>query len=78
MRIQAIYMKGVLPLRVVAVAISRAQRGLKGLNRLRRASPIPPDQAIGLFGFYTMTMKFAHILGPLLLSIASARTVDPK
>jgi UMF1 family MFS transporter len=63
---------------VMAVTIGCVQGGVQGLSRSLYASIIPPDQPGEFFGFYNMTTKFAHVLGPAMVAIAAMLSDDPK
>ena len=47
-------------------------------NRCEIASLIPPEQPGEFFGFYNMTTKFAHVLGPAMVAIAAMLTDEPR
>ena len=63
---------------VMAVTIGCVQGGVQGLSRSLYASIIPPDQPGEFFGFYNMTTKFAHVVGPAMVAIAAMLSDDPK
>ena len=63
---------------VMAVIIGCVQGGVQGLSRSLYATLIPPDQPGEFFGFYNMTTKFAHVLGPAMVAIAAMLTDEPK
>ncbi|MCG8371569.1 MAG: MFS transporter, partial [Proteobacteria bacterium] len=63
---------------VLAVIIGCVQGGVQGLSRSLFASLIPRDQPGEFFGFYNMTTKFAHVLGPAMVAIAATLSDDPK
>ena len=63
---------------IMAVIIGCVQGGVQGLSRSLYASLIPPDQPGEFFGFYNMTTKFAHVLGPAMVAIAAMLSDDPK
>ncbi len=63
---------------VLAIIIGCVQGGVQGLSRSLYATLIPPDQPGEFFGFYNMTTKFAHILGPAMVAIAAMLTDEPK
>lgn len=62
----------------MAILIGVVQGGVQGLSRSVYASLIPPRQPGEFFGFYSMTTKLAHVLGPALVAIASLLSDDPK
>lgn len=63
---------------VMAIIIGMIQGGAQGLSRSVYASLIPADQPGEFFGFYSMTTKFAHILGPAMVATAAMLSDDPK
>ncbi len=63
---------------IMAVVIGMVQGGAQGLSRSVYASLIPADQPGEFFGFYSMTTKFAHVLGPAMVAIAAMLSDDPK
>ncbi len=63
---------------VMAVIIGCVQGGVQGLSRSVYASLIPKDQPGEFFGFYNMTTKFAHVVGPTLVAITAMLTDNPK
>jgi UMF1 family MFS transporter len=73
-----IQMSDVREFYVMAVIIGAVQGGVQGLSRSVYASLIPPEQPGEFFGFYSMTTKFAHVLGPAMVAIAAMLSDDPK
>jgi UMF1 family MFS transporter len=63
---------------VMSVIIGMVQGGAQGLSRSVYATLIPADQPGEFFGFYSMTTKFAHVLGPAMVAIAAMLSDDPK
>ncbi len=63
---------------IMAIIIGCVQGGVQGLSRSLYASLIPKDQPGEFFGFYNMTTKFAHVLGPAMVAIAAMLSDDPK
>jgi len=63
---------------VMAIIIGCVQGGVQGLSRSLYASLIPKDQPGEFFGFYNMTTKFAHVLGPAMVATAAMLSDDPK
>jgi UMF1 family MFS transporter len=63
---------------IMAVVIGMVQGGVQGLSRSLYASLIPADHPGEFFGFYSMTTKFAHILGPALVAIAAMLSDEPN
>ena len=63
---------------IMAIIIGCVQGGVQGLSRSLYASLIPPEQPGEFFGFYNMTTKFAHVIGPAMVAIAAMLSDDPK
>ena len=63
---------------VMAIIIGCVQGGVQGLSRSLYASLIPQDQPGEFFGFYNMTTKFAHVLGPAMVAVAATLSDNPK
>lgn len=63
---------------IMAVVIGAVQGGAQGLSRSVYATLIPADQPGEFFGFYSMTTKFAHVLGPAMVAISAMLSDDPK
>jgi UMF1 family MFS transporter len=63
---------------IMAIIIGCVQGGVQGLSRSLYASLIPPGQPGEFFGFYNMTTKFAHVLGPAMVGIAAMLSDNPK
>lgn len=63
---------------IMSVIIGLVQGGAQGLSRSLYASLIPAGQPGEFFGFYNMTTKFAHVLGPAMVAIAAMLSDDPK
>ena len=74
----AIQMTDVREFYIMSVVIGLVQGGAQGLSRSVYASLIPADQPGEFFGFYSMTTKFAHVLGPAMVAIAAMLSDDPK
>ena len=74
----AIQMTDVKEFYIMAIVIGLVQGGAQGLSRSVYASLIPVDQPGEFFGFYSMTTKFAHVLGPAMVAIAAMLSDDPK
>ncbi|MDQ6993622.1 MAG: MFS transporter [Mariprofundus sp.] len=58
----------------LAAAIGLVMGGVQALSRSMYARMIPPHQAAAFFGFYNMLGKFAAVLGPLMMGVASMLT----
>ncbi len=76
--IWALGMTNVREFYVMAAIIGMVQGGVQGLSRSVYASLIPQDRPGEFFGFYSMTTKFAHVLGPAMVAIAAMLSDDPK
>lgn len=63
---------------IMAGVIGMVQGGVQGLSRSLYASLIPAAQPGEFFGFYSMTTKFSHIWGPMMVAIAAMLSDDPK
>lgn len=63
---------------IMAIVIGAVQGGVQGLSRSVYAALIPAEQPGEFFGFYSMTTKFAHVLGPAMVAIAAMLSDDPK
>ncbi len=74
----AIQMTDVKEFYIMSIVIGLVQGGVQGLSRSVYASLIPVDQPGEFFGFYSMTTKFAHVLGPAMVAIAAMLSDDPK
>ena len=74
----AIQMTDIREFYFMAVVIGAVQGGVQGLSRSVYASLIPAEQPGEFFGFYSMTTKFAHVLGPAMVAIAAMLSDDPK
>ncbi len=74
----AIQMTDVREFYIMSIVIGMVQGGVQGLSRSVYATLIPADQPGEFFGFYSMTTKFAHILGPAMVAIAAMLSDDPK
>ena len=76
--IWALQMTNIREFFVLAMIIGCVQGGVQGLSRSLYASLIPPEQPGEFFGFYNMTTKFAHVLGPAMVATAAMLSDDPK
>ena len=74
----AIQMTDIREFYIMAVVIGAVQGGVQGLSRSVYASLIPAEQPGEFFGFYSMTTKFAHVLGPAMVAIAAMLSDDTK
>jgi UMF1 family MFS transporter len=62
----------------LAVVIGLVQGGVQSLSRSLYARIIPANKSAEYFGFYNMLGKFAAILGPLMVGLASLATGSPR
>lgn len=74
----AIQMSSIREFYIMAIVIGSVQGGVQGLSRSVYASLIPAEQPGEFFGFYSMTTKLAHVLGPTTVTIAAVLSDDPK
>jgi UMF1 family MFS transporter len=74
----ALQMENVREFYVMAIIIGCVQGGVQGLSRSLYASLIPASQPGEFFGFYNMTTKFAHVLGPAMVAVAAMLSDNPK
>jgi len=74
----AIQMTEVREFYIMSVIIGMVQGGVQGLSRSVYATLIPAEQPGEFFGFYSMTTKLAHVLGPAMVAIAAMLSDDPK
>ena len=59
---------------MLAFLIASSQGGLQALSRSYFGRLIPKEKSAEFFGFYNIFGKFAAILGPLLMALASRMT----
>jgi UMF1 family MFS transporter len=74
----AIQMTEVREFYIMSVIVGMVQGGAQGLSRSVYATLIPAEQPGEFFGFYSMTTKLAHVLGPAMVAIAAMLSDDPK
>ncbi len=70
----AMYMEKATDFFWLAGVIGLVMGGVQSLSRSMYARLIPADKAAEFFGFYNMLGKFAAILGPFLMGLASILT----
>jgi len=63
---------------IMSVIIGSVQGGVQGLSRSVYATLIPAEQPGEFFGFYSMTTKFAHVLGPAMVAVVAILSDDSK
>ena len=78
MCVWALRMSSIREFFVMAIIIGCVQGGVQGLSRSLFATLIPAGQPGEFFGFYNMTTKFAHVLGPAMVAIAAMLSDDPQ
>lgn len=71
-------MKSVNDVFILGVLVGSAQGGIQALSRSYFARLIPKDKSNEFFGFYNIFGKFAHIMGPFIMSFVSDLTGNPK
>jgi len=74
----AVFMTEVHQFYVMAIIVGCIQGGVQGLSRSLYAALIPPEQSGEFFGFYNMTTKAAHVVGPLLVGVAAMLSDAPQ
>lgn len=72
------FMSEVRQFYIMAIVIGCVQGTVQGLSRSLYASLIPAEQPGEFFGFYNMTTKFAHVVGPLTVGIGSMLSDAPE
>ena len=63
---------------VLAAIIGLVQGGVQSLSRSLYARIIPRNKSAEFFGFYNMIGKFATVVGPFLMGLASVWTGNPR
>jgi len=63
---------------LLAIVVGCVQGGAQGLSRSLYAKLIPEDAPGEFFGFYNMVTKASHVLGPVMVGIATVLSDDPK
>ena len=58
----------------ISFLVATSQGGIQALSRSLYGAMIPPDQAGEFFGFFDIFGKFAAILGPFILGLATQIT----
>lgn len=61
-------MRGLHDVFVLGILVGSAQGGVQALSRSYFARLLPKEKSNEFFGFYNIFGKFAHILGPLIMS----------
>jgi UMF1 family MFS transporter len=74
----AVFMTSITQFFTMAIVIGCVQGAAQGLSRSLYASLIPRDAPGEFFGFYNMTTKAAHVLGPTMVGMATILSEEPK
>ena len=74
----AVFMDTVGEFYAMAIVIGCVQGGVQGLSRSLFAALIPENAPGEFFGFYNMTTKISHVIGPFLVGIAATVSEEPK
>ncbi len=72
------FMSDVRQFYIMAIVVGCVQGTVQGLSRSLYATLIPPDQPGEFFGFYNMTTKFSHVIGPVLVGIGTLISDAPE
>jgi UMF1 family MFS transporter len=59
---------------ILALCVALVQGGVQALSRSMFASLVPPERSAEFFGLFGVAEKFASILGPLVLAVATQAT----
>ena len=74
----AVFMTEVSQFYTMAIIIGCVQGGVQGLSRSLYAALIPAEQSGEFFGFYNMTTKAAHVIGPAMVGLATFYSDAPQ
>lgn len=74
----AFFISNVWHIFILGTMIGSAQGGIQALSRSYFAKIIPKEESNEFFGFYNIFGKFAAIMGPLLMSLLSDLTNEPR
>lgn len=74
----AVFMTEIRQFFVMAIIVGCIQGGVQGLSRSMYATLIPQDQPGEFFGFYNMTTKFSHVVGPMTVGLAALLSDSPS
>lgn len=74
----AFRMKSVDDVFILGVLVGSAQGGIQALSRSYFARLIPKEKSNEFFGFYNIFGKFAHIMGPFVMSLITDLTGKAK
>ncbi|MFC1504559.1 MFS transporter [Spirochaetota bacterium] len=70
----AFFLKTAVHYWILAVLVASSQGGIQALSRSYFSKIIPKNKAAEFFGFYNIFGKFAAIMGPFLVAVASQIT----
>ena len=73
----AVFMTEIRQFYVMAIIVGCIQGGVQGLSRSLYAALIPKGQPGEFFGFYNMTTKFSHVVGPMAVGFAALLSDHP-
>lgn len=73
----AVFMTDIRQFFVMAIIVGCIQGGVQGLSRSLYAGLIPREQPGEFFGFYNMTTKFSHVVGPMAVGFAALLSDSP-
>lgn len=74
----AYFMSSLLHVFILSTFIACAQGGIQALSRSYFAKIIPKENSNEFFGFYNIFGKFAAIIGPLIMSVITTITNNPR
>jgi len=74
----AYFMSSLLHVFVLSTLVASAQGGIQALSRSYFAKIVPKEHSNEFFGFYNIFGKFAAIIGPLIMSLISTITHNPR
>lgn len=63
---------------ILAILVGTVQGGIQSISRSYYGKLIPKESSNEFFGFYNIFGKFAAILGPILVGIATQMTDNPR
>lgn len=74
----AYFMSSLFHVFILSTFIASAQGGIQALSRSYFAKIIPKENSNEFFGFYNIFGKFAAIIGPLIMSVITTITNNPR
>jgi UMF1 family MFS transporter len=63
---------------ILAALVATAQGGVQALSRSLFTRLVPQERAAEMFGFYSVSQKFAGLFGPLFFGLVSHVTGNPR